>query len=98
MTEEEAEIHGRIAAVGRFVIDEREASGVGEQVLGAEVAVTETVGDGQHLLDDRFDGRRHLGPVLLNAAVERIDAQWHEHGAIGEGGNQGRIGPRVRDG
>ena len=42
MAQEEADVHRRFAKVSRLVIDKREAGGVGEQVLGAEIAVTES--------------------------------------------------------
>ena len=51
MADAEAEVHRRVAAVGRLVIDQREAVLVREDVLGAVVGVAQRLGLAQQALN-----------------------------------------------
>src|SRR5215471_15818301 len=91
MTQAKAQVHRRIAEVRRLVIDEGEAVFMREDVLRAVIAVTQSVRRRQQTVDQRPDGVGDLGATLLDAAVERIGAQLHEYGAIGEAFDKPRI-------
>ncbi len=80
----QAKVHCRIAKVGGFVIDQREAVRMNEHVLWRVVAVTKGSRLRQHAFDDRLNSGGDFGPALLDAAIERLDAQLHEHGRVVE--------------
>src|SRR5262249_45093961 len=84
-------VHGRITQVGGFVIHEGKSAAVNEQVLGAEVAVTESAGSRPQFLDQQGNCAGHLRPALLNAGVERIDTKLLEGRAVSKGEDSFRV-------
>ena len=82
MAEEKAEVHGRVAQMGSLVIHQREALGVGQDILGTVIAVAEGFPPGQHLVDQRLHSVGHLGPAFLDTAIERLDPKLHEDGMV----------------
>src|SRR6185437_4326943 len=55
-----------------------------ENVLWTVIAMTQAVLRRHQPFDDRIDRIGDFGTAFLNAAIERIDTQLHEYGAIVE--------------
>jgi len=77
--------------VGRLVIDEREAVFMRENVFRTVIAVAQSVLRRQQPVDQRLDGVGDFGAALLNAAIERLDAQLYKYRVIGEAFDKLRI-------
>ena len=74
MAQKEAEIHRRIAEMGRLVVNESKAVVVDENILGTIVTVAKSFFRAQKPVDDRLDPERQIGMAFLNPTIERIDA------------------------
>ena len=87
MAEEEAEVERRVAGVGALEIQEDQAAGVDQDVLGAEVAQDEcALGSGNvHRGDQGVDPRGDAGMGAGDRAVVGIDPQLIEQGGVGQG-------------
>src|SRR5262249_7794181 len=100
VAQEEAQVHRRVADVGRLVIDQREAVPVREDVLGAVVAVAEGVVGGEQAVDDGADGGGDLGPGVGRGRGGGVGVRGPEGGAVargarGGGAGRGRRGARA---
>src|SRR5438445_10487180 len=88
MAQKESEVHGRVAKVGGFVIEQGEAAFMDQDIRRTVIPVAKSLLYRKHALDDRLHLRCHLGAAFLNPAIEGIDAQLHEHRVVAKGLDQ----------
>src|SRR6516162_9211229 len=84
MAEEKAEVHRRIAVMGRFIVHESEAFFVNQNVFRTIVAMAKRLMGGHHSGDNSLNRASDFRPAFLNALVKRLYAQLHENGAIAD--------------
>src|SRR5690349_11870571 len=82
MTEEESQVHARVAKMSSLIVDQGETALVRQDILGAVVSVAQRFLQGEHALDNGLHQESHFRTTFLDPAIKRIDPKLHEHRMI----------------